>query len=591
MCKSKFHGGPHCDEDPSKRRIRQRLGYHVAKAGNGDTDVLLPEVETRENPVPTIVTVEDIGYNHPIEEEHHIIDDAVTADEDKEEILSAADENGSIVSNDNNEVVTALVAKTPSEEIRELSTAINEQITNASNEEEFFLNGKEYSEKNLLDGITEREQQITYVGSLLASRADEIAGISPAEAKADWEARVSDSRVSFDQAVVDGEASSSRHKKLVDEIRSKYRVGTTLSPFSDEDEALINESKRLNNAEFDRTEGIKMAHGLIAQGFDPESQALLRRLSDGNMKAIAEFRELGGTINITDNSSKRAAKVLVDYVAPVIPKQWIENDKKNSEAIRVKDTTGRAHFAYSDTQESRKVVPSEASRSLSPGVELNRKDETFRDWRKTDETRKDGSIVWRGPEFEVLNSRDYPVDGKPPRGNGWEVRTVENMNMGSEKYVPAWVRAKNTTVVVSSASQPELLVPKISKKHRDANEEFSNNRMISIARHEAIHGIAERSNPHITTLEAKFLQRRTTSVDGKRDKLEKYNGSAQEKTRPDNFVSAYMGKEYSHGAAAEILTTGTEALFNGRFGGLAGIGEKRSDPDMRNFVLGLYASA
>lgn len=63
---------------------------------------------------------------------------------------------------------------------------------------------------------------------------------------------------------------------------------------------------------------------------------------------------------------------------------------------------------------------------------------------------------------------------------------------------------------------------------------------------------------------------------------------SKEVSRPDNFVDRYMGKICQHNAT-EIVSMGMEGVFARTQGGLAGVGGKKADPEMRNFVLGMLA--
>lgn len=66
-------------------------------------------------------------------------------------------------------------------------------------------------------------------------------------------------------------------------------------------------------------------------------------------------------------------------------------------------------------------------------------------------------------------------------------------------------------------------------------------------------------------------------------------GIDDEKVREDNFVNVYMGKDYGKESRhKEIMTTGSEAILTGKFGGLIGVSRvyTRKDTDMLNFVLG-----
>jgi hypothetical protein len=90
----------------------------------------------------------------------------------------------------------------------------------------------------------------------------------------------------------------------------------------------------------------------------------------------------------------------------------------------------------------------------------------------------------------------------------------------------------------------------------------------------------------IALLENVFRLRRTTK-NGVREPLKGMSYSAREQTRPDEYVSEYIGREYGRGdgleGTTEVLTEGMEFIVGGRKD------LWNLDPDMRDFVLGLLA--
>lgn len=106
-----------------------------------------------------------------------------------------------------------------------------------------------------------------------------------------------------------------------------------------------------------------------------------------------------------------------------------------------------------------------------------------------------------------------------------------------------------------------------------------------VAIHELGHRI-EHVLPEVKRLEHAFYRRRTMLDDGTQE-ARKWLGPGygrQEVARPDGFVELYMGKDYGGGPGSyyELLSMGNEAIFAGRYGGLA------TDADMRDFILGLF---
>jgi hypothetical protein len=88
--------------------------------------------------------------------------------------------------------------------------------------------------------------------------------------------------------------------------------------------------------------------------------------------------------------------------------------------------------------------------------------------------------------------------------------------------------------------------------------------------------------PQIRQMEYEFYQRRTEGC-----KLEWLGPGyrSAEKTRFDEFIHPYMGKDYGNTPESgyELLSMGMEGLFAGSF-------DIFKDPDYADFILGLLAS-
>lgn len=111
------------------------------------------------------------------------------------------------------------------------------------------------------------------------------------------------------------------------------------------------------------------------------------------------------------------------------------------------------------------------------------------------------------------------------------------------------------------------------------------------ALHELTHRFEQNSSARLTDAEAVFMWRRTTDhTTGRPQPFEPYLGDVDEPTRPDGFIDSYFGKHYPGGYGWEVLSTGVESIFAGRFGGLCGEGAGRSDEDHRRFTLGCMAT-
>lgn len=123
--------------------------------------------------------------------------------------------------------------------------------------------------------------------------------------------------------------------------------------------------------------------------------------------------------------------------------------------------------------------------------------------------------------------------------------------------------------------------------------------MTSNATHEFAHRVGDLV-PSVNLSERTFLMRRAGHIalprpDGsvpKPEKLSKIDSSKTELGYRDNFPIHYMGKVYGDGSlGGELFSTGMEALFTGRFGGLSGMAGYSADPDYKRFILGMIASS
>lgn len=110
----------------------------------------------------------------------------------------------------------------------------------------------------------------------------------------------------------------------------------------------------------------------------------------------------------------------------------------------------------------------------------------------------------------------------------------------------------------------------------------SGSEALRCALHELGHRL-EVTNPLVRRLEKEFYKRRT--VNEKLASLRKLTGnssySTKEKTRKDNFLNLYMGKDYG-GSAYELVSMGLEMLYTEPH-------KLLKDPDYAKFILGVVA--
>jgi hypothetical protein len=110
------------------------------------------------------------------------------------------------------------------------------------------------------------------------------------------------------------------------------------------------------------------------------------------------------------------------------------------------------------------------------------------------------------------------------------------------------------------------------------------------ATHELTHRL-EHANPQLARLEEAFIGRRCTDTDGNRTPLVPLRTGRNEWARDGGFVDPYVGKVYPSPGFWEVLSTGTESVYDGAYGGLVGRDGEVPDDDHRAFVLGCLAAA
>lgn len=408
------------------------------------------------------------------------------------------------------------------------------------------------AEERLLGTYGSLDQAAIAVGARIASRAEELAGITEEEIKKRYDASINQAET----VVAATKAAGPTFVKLAETALSRIRHGLT-----------------------------------------EDTQKDLRRLADGYQAALAEHREFGGTLKLHGNSNS-AAKKAFQEITELFPSDWVAASNQHR-VMLASSTVKRAHYA--DTFYRKGSVQRVEFDVLTPEQESRINDpDPGGQWIKTDRM---GSMGRRNPETGVWESRQFPVYERlqfeviksgdtfrakkngDPYGTGWEQwvhpadgtvywrRPSERKSMGKD--------------VVETVSQ--ILVSDTRPRVADRSATFE------AAAHEFSHR-CESAVPGVAVLENEFLTRRTSIVvdpeTGATDREKKvllYAGT-DEWTRPDHFASAYMGKHYDHGHT-EILSMGMESLFAGTHGGLIGVNSHDADPEMRNFILGVLATA
>lgn len=362
-----------------------------------------------------------------------------------------------------------------------------------------------------------------------------------------------------------------------------------------------------------RLQGIKFdAHNEVSRAMSNvplEVVNMQKANADEFRKIIGELRPLGGKIKVSDTSAKKETKI-IDEIANTYPTAWIEASNESNE-LRIKKTSGRAHYSHQKEQKSFVVAPMVSIHSKPEGWEPDPYDRhNGAGWTKivseADEygdnyyvepksgmkysiRLREGETAWVAPRHEYFSKWNHrsKEDGSPA-GRGWEectIKTTEYVDGNHvEKLETTWRRPMTRRIQTKSVGMAELTVDSEGSKFGSPG--------YATALHEFAHRVETTGPKFLDTMQREFLRRRTTDENGVREgKQAIYGWSRRETGRFDNFADKYMGKEYVGTPNHEILSTGAEAVFAGKFGGLSGLGKYSADPDMKNFILGLWASA
>lgn len=314
---------------------------------------------------------------------------------------------------------------------------------------------------------------------------------------------------------------------------------------------------------------------------DDTAREQLATLSRGYRDAIAEMRETGGETSWHDKTPKKA-RALFDAPVEYFPADWVAASTARGPMV-AKLQRSRAHYSDGHHERTRRKVQSRDNWTVdTPDREASLRerfaDTPYYDVAEQVEETSYGSRVLPVYEFEVAPRYTHPGDGPAPRGRGWERWVSED---GEQS---AWRRPRNRMETVSTEKVAEIKSYVVGSDF-DPSDPTTN--AYATAVHEWQHRF-EYSVPGITLMERQFLERRAGDED-----LEPIYKGRKEMGYRDDFVEHYMGKVYT-GNAYEVMSMGAESLFSGHNGGLVGAhsgGKMHADDDMRAFVLGVYGSA
>lgn len=562
MCRAAGRRCPNCN-DPQTRRDRQNLAYAVNKA-QGEAEKSSPS---------TIAPAEPQTLAEALAQE------AKVAGFEEFDEKAIADTMASMLADPK-------VAKAVSADLR------NDRLS-AEDNKTWLLNGREDTPENLAAGIAERQEQIILVGTVVAERAAAIHGVDIDAEREAWEKRTQDAQDAYKEKRKEADEKTANWHSLRRQLSEEKDVSVQVieEHLTPEEKVEVDRLKDIKNAANRDSMDAHLVVQKLMKGEDEETQAVLDKIAEGNRLAIAEVREVGNEKPAFRNSIRGGDKVgntFSSVINETFPDEWVKksNELGNLALKRTAKTNGRAHY---------KEVPSQnASFMHTHTGQPNPNDDRFADWTEKLDENGNSTGKWHGLKRDFLADRNInnfrKFEGNAPKGKGWRRGQAEGT---SGRMVQGWVRDNATAVkYTKSLEAPEA---EITVYMNETDRETR--RVIT---HEFSHRI-EDANRHIPMLEEGFLASRTTLDNGRRETLKVYkkgsiigtvalNTGKFEVVREDNFVDPYMGKEYTQSQFREVLSMGSEAVFSGSEGGLVGIGKNRADPQMRNWVLGVYAT-
>lgn len=412
------------------------------------------------------------------------------------------------------------------------------------------------------------------VGDQVAERAEMHAGITGEAVRESYQAREAAAAEELAAATVLTEAG---HKRWLRAVRLNM-VTADDDPRKLEYEADVLAKQDANVALMESTGiNVKQTHLWDIQNLrDTETRDDLAKLSAGYSQALAEIRETGGQM-IWDSRSSDDATTAFDEASSVYPSEWIARSNIR-EAPIASVSAERAHYTQSVGQISPRVIqPTRPTLREESRPPVDTAVSTY--VLDPDGPRQGTRVTYQKTSWDI--AEDVPSADPAPAGDGWQRFDIDDER--------GWRRVSQPYVIEEMTHAPEIRTNHDPASGPTAGRTLpgrSNTFAVSV--HELSHRM-EHSVSGLKEMEEDFLVRRTTTG-GQRDELvELYEGSG-EYARPDNFVSGYMGKDYSTGFR-EVLSCGTQGIFGGDYGGLVGVGKDHPDPEYRSFILGALACA
>ena len=341
-----------------------------------------------------------------------------------------------------------------------------------------------------------------------------------------------------------------------------------------------------------------LAPVVTGQTYPERTKRRLAELADSYRDVLSEVRTMGGSHAWSKESDKDAVMTFNSAIQD-FPSEWIEASAySNTPPPIVRISKERAHYTHEMILEKKEMVPQVTYVSsldkigTSPGLVLNRDDNedpvTMEMFDENADMSSGDMSTWTKTAYSATvcatstpmpgSFSDEDMERNKPKGRGWELHRYTDYS-GSEKV--CWRRPKKTSQVISrSVPLPQILT---STDHTEIIHGMTD--ADSTARHEFVHR-SEYMVKGLSDVEREFLESRTSG-----ESLSRIYKGKDEMGYKDHFVHHYMGKIYRDKDNYEIMSTGVEGLFCGRFGGFIGLSNDGiQDEDMRNFVLGVLAS-
>ena len=582
MCRAVGESGRRCPCDTSEARRLRRHNAQARASHEIQSPVMVPELDVAET------ELYEQGFKEPdysvggekIQEVHDAVAQIASL---REAILSPLER-------------TKLTYKKlilPTGE----QVEINEHGVSISNSDGEFIEG---GTPNLL--IPYVEKATIHLGDKIHEIVEARSGIRDEEVLEDELAALAPTEAELEEKTAEAKAAWEELYETYGGQNEFYAVF-----HNRQDEEAYNKARegwnRARELDQEKYEVARRLAQLASQGSKDANEKMAKQ-RETLIETLKEIRSLGGEVAVADNSHKKVLAGFQEAVS-LYPSTWIEASNKRTPP-RIKFTKSRAHYTDVAWQNQAKVVPRRMATLKPEGWEPDpNNSRELGEWIRMDEhgswTDPDtgmryehylepGKVAWMQPHIEYARNYGRSNPEEKPKGRGWQRAEVAERkydhelgkmyDTGNKEVV--WYRQSTRRMSISSEAQPELTV---------SGEDAAAQKRVAL--HEFAHRV-EASGPnglYLKSMEEAFLKRRTTDpTTGERETLQTIYKGTKERGRPDNFVNLYMGKEYSDGSR-EVLSTGAEAVFHGSFGSLVGLGRQKADPEMKKFIIGLWASA